>query len=118
LKGEFKIYKISSHNAFLYNRATNKYVKESVHINRIKPCYQRDNVPEDDKVIGDIPIVEVTYPNINAMPTTSATGQQINETQNLVQRTQNMNGQIRSGNTQHKFTIANSGTTLERPKIH
>jgi len=55
------ISKISSHNVFLYNPETNKYIKKSIHINRIKPCYQREDDPEEDEDIGDIPIVEVTY---------------------------------------------------------
>jgi len=38
--GTFLIHKISSHNMFLYNPSTDKYVKKSVHIHRIKPCYQ------------------------------------------------------------------------------
>jgi len=53
---------LTSHNAFLYNPKTNKYIEKSVHINRIKPCYQRDDLPEDDENIEDIPIVEITYP--------------------------------------------------------
>jgi len=39
-------------------------MKKSVQINRNKPCYQRDDIPEDDEDIEDIPIVEVTYPEI------------------------------------------------------
>jgi len=47
---------------FLYNPSTDKHVKKSGHNNRIKPCYQRDDIPEDDKDIEDMPLVEVTYP--------------------------------------------------------
>jgi len=61
-RGEFIIHKLSSHNAFLYNPKTNNYIEKSVHINRIKPCYQRDDIPADDEDIEDIPLVEVTYP--------------------------------------------------------
>jgi len=65
-RGEFIVHKLSSHNAFLYiyNRKTNKYKEKSVHINQMKPCYQRDIIPDDDEVIEDIPILEVTYPPI------------------------------------------------------
>jgi len=65
-RGEFIIHKLSSHNAFLYNPKTNKYIEKSVDINCIKPCHQRDDVPErryifyDDEVIKDIPIVDIT----------------------------------------------------------
>jgi len=59
-----------------------------VHINRIKPCYQRDDTPEEDEDIEDLLIVEVTYPTINQAPTTSATSQQTNITQDLVQITE------------------------------
>jgi len=45
----------------LYNPSTDNYVEKSVQINRIKPCYQRDDLPEDDENIEDMPIVEVTY---------------------------------------------------------
>jgi len=61
-RGEFIIHKLSSHKAFLYNPKTNKYIEKSVQINRIKPCYQRDDIPTDDEDIEDIPLVEVTYP--------------------------------------------------------
>jgi len=61
-RGTFLISKISSHNVFLYNSTTDKHVKKIVHINRNKPCYQRDNFPETDEDIEDIQIVEVTYP--------------------------------------------------------
>jgi len=44
-----------------------------VHINRIKPCYQRDDIPEKDKVIEDLPIIEVRYPPIILHTTQSAT---------------------------------------------
>jgi len=63
-RGPFLIHKLSSHNVFLYNPSTDKYVKKSVHITRIKPCFQRDDIPEDDEVIEECPIVEVTYPPI------------------------------------------------------
>jgi len=63
-RGPFLIHKISSHNVFLCNPSTDKYVEKSVHINRIKSCYQRDDIPEDDEVIEDMPLVEVTYPPI------------------------------------------------------
>jgi len=53
---------LTSHNAFLYNPKTNKFIEKSVHINRIKPCYQRDDQPEDDENIEVIPFVEITYP--------------------------------------------------------
>jgi len=49
---------------FLYNPSTNKYLKKSIHINRVKPCFQRDDIPEDDEVIAEMPIVEVTFPLI------------------------------------------------------
>jgi len=39
-RGPFMIHKISSHNVQLYNPSTDKYVEKSVHINRIKPCFQ------------------------------------------------------------------------------
>jgi len=39
-----------------------KHIEKFVHINRIKPCFQRDNIPDDDEDIEDIPMVEVTYP--------------------------------------------------------
>jgi len=48
----------------LYNPDTNKYIEKFVYINRIKPFYKRDHIPEDDEDIEDIPIVEVTYPEI------------------------------------------------------
>jgi len=63
-RGPFLIHKISTHNVFLYNPSTDKYVEKSVHINRIKPCFQRDDIPEDDEIIVDMPIVETTYPHV------------------------------------------------------
>jgi len=79
---------LSSHNAFLYNPKTNKYVEKSVHINRIKPCYQRDNIPEEDEVIEDIPIVEVTYPlTFPRTITTPTTHRQNREQENPLKRT-------------------------------
>jgi len=84
-RGSFLINNISSHNVFLYHPSTDKYIEKSVHINRIKPCYQRDDMPEDDENIEDFPIVEVTYPRTKQTPTTSATNQQTNGTQNPVQ---------------------------------
>jgi len=67
-RGPFLIHKITSHIVHLYNPSTDKYVKKSVHINRIKPCFQRDDIPEDDEVIENMPIVKVTFPPI-ASPT-------------------------------------------------
>jgi len=88
-RGEFIIHKLSSHSAFLYNPKTNKYVEKSVHINKIKPCYQRDNIPDDDEVIEDIPIVEVTYPlTFPRTITTHTTNQQNQEQKDPVQRTE------------------------------
>jgi len=58
-----------------------------LHINRIKPCYQRDDTPEDDQDIEDLPIVEVTYPRKSQTSTTSATSQQHNRAQDPVQAT-------------------------------
>jgi len=49
---------------FLYNPSTEKYVKKKVHINRIKPCNQRDDIPENDEVFEDMTIVEMTYPQV------------------------------------------------------
>jgi len=86
-RGPFWISKITSHNVNLYNPITNKYVEKSVHINQIIPCYQRDSIPEDDEVIEDLPIVEVTYPRIIQTPSTSATSQQTNEKQQPAQET-------------------------------
>jgi len=87
-RGEFIIHKLSSHNVFFYKPKTNKYVEKSVHINKIKPCYQRDNVPKIDEVIKDIPIVEVTYqqifPRTKTPPTTDL---QTNKQQDPIQRT-------------------------------
>jgi len=74
----------------LYNPTTGKYIEKSVHINRIKPFYQRNDIPEDDEVIEDIPIVEVKYPRINQAPATFTTSQQPNRPQSPVHETENM----------------------------
>jgi len=87
-RGPYLINKISSHNVFLYNPSTDKYIEKSVYINHIKPCYQHDDVPEDDEDIEDLPIVEVTYPTIGQAPTSFATSQPTNRTQYLVQKTE------------------------------
>jgi len=60
-RGPFLINKNSFHNVFLYDPSTDKYLEKLVNINRIKTCYQRDNMPEDDEDIEDMPIVEMTY---------------------------------------------------------
>jgi len=50
-RGPYLLDHISSHNVKLYNPLNNKHIEKSVHINRIKPCYQRDDTPEEDEVI-------------------------------------------------------------------
>jgi len=74
----------------IYNPTTDKYIETSVHINRIKLCYQRDDIPKNDEVIEHIPIVEVTYPRMNQAPATSTTSQHPNEAQSPVHETENM----------------------------
>lgn len=65
-RGPFRITEITNeeHNVRLDNPSDGKIIERAVHINRIKPCYLRDEVPkEEEDMIEDIPIVEVCYPD-------------------------------------------------------
>jgi len=84
-----------------------------VHINRIKPCYQRDNIPEKDEVIEDIPIVEVTY--LLTFPrtvTTPTTHRQNQEREDQVQRTETS---AEIDNSPTSPTTATPGPTTDTP---
>jgi len=114
-KRPFLVSKISSHNVNLYNPASGKYIKKSVHINRIKPSYQQDDVPKEDELIEDLLIVEVTYPRIFQARTTSATDQQNTKSGS---KNRDKSERKHTSNTEHRLSIANSGTTHRQPRIH
>jgi len=65
-------------SAHLYNPKNNKVIKKSVHINHIKPCYQRDDTLKNREDIEDLPIVEVTYPENRQKLKTSFKNSQTN----------------------------------------
>jgi len=90
---------LTTHNVKLHNPDNGKILDKSVHVNRIKPCYQRDDIPKDSEDMEDIPIVEVRYPDITARQETTLPAHHIKPTTTTIREAETQPKQIHTDET-------------------